>query len=324
MKLIIPMARRQYKNAANFSPPSPLMSIAGRPILLRVLDAVKSLDFSEVIFIVDSDDSALKKLIAANFKFKVRYILQKNQKGVAHAIYGAKKFMSSESCLILFADSILKANLKSLDKLEGDAIIWTKEVDNPSLFGVVFTHDGLISRLIEKPETPVSDLAMVGMYYVKSSDKLFDAIAYLIKNKILTKGAYQITDAFQIMINRGARILPRKVSSWLDCGTKKRLLEAHKALIVDQKTASLAKSNVLIRPVFIEGGVKILNSVIGPNVSIGQGAKISSSIISNSIVGEGALVESGLLDESFIGSEAKVLGSLKKVNLKDRGVIRDE
>jgi glucose-1-phosphate thymidylyltransferase len=324
MKLIVPMARRQVKDTSKFVPPSPLLSIVGRPILLRVLDVVSDLKISEVIFIVDRDSVELKKLISKNLKIKSRYILQKNQKGVAHAIYGAKKFVSDEPCVVLFADSIIKANIKSLDKIKEDAIIWTKEVDDPSLFGVVFTHNGFVSRLIEKPETPVSDLAMVGMYYFKSSSLLFDAIAHLIKNKILNKGAYQLTDALQIMINKGARIVPRNVSLWLDCGSKKKLIEAHKSLIFDQKSESLSRDNVLIKPVFVEKGALIKNSVIGPNVSVGRNAKIMRAIISDSIISDEALIQDDNLDKSFVGRKAKVFGSSKKINVKDQGVVRDD
>ncbi len=324
MKLIVPIARKLFKHSIKFQPPSPLLSLAGRPILFRVLDVIKSIDVSEVIFIVGSDNLELKELISENFSFKSRFILQKNQKGVAHAIYGAKKFVGEEPCLVLFGDSIVDANLKSLDKIKDDVVIWTKEIVDPRLFGVVVTHDGFVSRLIEKPETPVSDLAMVGMYYFNDSKMLFDSIAFLIKNKILTKGAYQLTDALQIMINKGARVISKKVNSWHDCGTKKNLLETNKALIFDKKATSLSKHNILIKPVFIEQGALIKNSVIGPNVSVGRDAKIMSTIIKDSVVGEGAIIENNVLASAFVGRYAKVLGSSKKINLNDFEVKQDE
>lgn len=324
MKLIVPMARRVVKDSAKFQPPSPLMSLAGRPILVRVLDVVKSLDVSEVIFIVGKDSSELKKIISENFDFKTRFVLQKNQKGVAHAIYGAKKFVGDEPCMVLFADSIINTKFSSLNKLKEDVVIWTKEVVDPRPFGVVFLHDGFVSRLIEKPDSPVSDLAMVGMYYFKNSKLLFDSISFLIKNNILSKGAYQLTDALQIMINKGAKVISKKVYSWHDCGTKKNLLEANKSVIFDQKTASLAKTNVLIKPVFVGKGARIKNSVIGPNVSVGGGAEIVSAIIKNSVVGDGAVIENDNLESSLVGRRSKVIGSSKKINLRDLGVIKDD
>lgn len=324
MKLIVPMARRVIKDSARFQPPSPLMGLAGRPILVRVLDVVKSLDISEVIFIVGRDSSDLKKIVSDNFNFKTRFVLQKNQKGVAHAIYGAKKFVGDESCIVLFADSIVSTNLKSLNKVKEDVIIWTKEVVDPRPFGVVFVHNGFVSRLIEKPDSPVSDLAMVGMYYFKNAKLLFDSISFLIKNNILNKGVYQLTDALQIMINKGARVIPRKVYSWYDCGTKKNLLEANKSLIFDQKSAALEKNNILIKPVFVEKGVHIKDSIIGPNVSVGADVKIINAIIKDSVIGDGAVVENENLESSFIGRRAKVVGSSKKINLRDLGVIKDD
>ena len=324
MKLIVPMARKKVKDDSRFVPPNPLMNLVGRPILIRVLDVVKNLKISEVIFIVDRDDDDLKFLISKNFKFKVRFVLQKNQKGVAHAIFGARKFVSDEPCLVLFADSIVEADLKGLDKVKEDAVIWVKKVDDPRSFGVVFTHNGFVTRLIEKPETPISDLAMVGMYYFKNSALLFDSVAFLIKNKILTKGAFQITDALQIMINKGASIVSKEVSSWLDCGSKKKLIESHKDIIFEQEFVASQKGCVFIKPVFVEKGALVRDSIIGPNVSIAKNANVSRSIISDSIICEGALVENEVLDSSFVGRRAKVYGSLRKINLKDRGVIGDE
>jgi glucose-1-phosphate thymidylyltransferase len=325
VKLIVPMARKPVKDSSSFIPPSPLLSLVGRPILFRVLDVVKGLKITEVIFIVDKDDVELKALVSKNYKFKIRYVLQKDQKGVAHAIYGAKKFVNDEPCMVLFADSITKADFKFLSKLEEDAVIWTKQVDDPRNFGVVFTHDGLVSRLIEKPETPVSDLAMVGMYYFKRPALLFDAISYLIKNKILTKGAYQLTDALQIMINKGSKIAYKNIDYWLDCGSKARLLEAHKHVIVENKTTlSKGMNNVFIQPVFVDKGAVVSKSIIGPNVSVGRNATVSESILVDTIVSDEAMVEKNNLNESFVGRKAKVYGSLKKVNVKDHGVVRDE
>ncbi len=327
MKLIVPMARKPVKDKSKFVPPSPLMSLVGRPILLRVLDVVKDLKISEVIFVVDRDSLELRRFISKNCDFNVRFILQKNPKGVAHAVFGAKKFVGDEPCIVLFADSIIDANIKFLNKsVKEDVLIWTKKVDDPRGLGVVFTHEGVVTRLIEKPETPVSDLAMVGLYYFKNPGLLFESIAYLIKNKILTKGDFQITDAIQIMINKGAVVVPKEVKSWHDCGSKKKLLNAHKSIIVSQESSkqALRGDNVFIKPVFVEEGAKVANSVLGPNVSIGKNAKIKKSVISDSIIGDDALVECANIDESFVGKQAKFYGSSKKVNVKDRGVLRDE
>ena len=326
MKLIVPMARRPVRGTSKFVPPSPLLNLVGRPILLRVLDVVKDLKVSEVIFIVDKDSVELKRLVSNNFDFKARYILQKRPRGVAHAVYGAKKFLDDdEPCVVLFADSIIDADVKFLNKrVKEDAIIWTKQVDDPRSFGVVFTHNGFVTRLIEKPDTPVSDLAMVGMYYFSKSKSFFDSIAYLIKNNILTKGVFQVTDALQIMINKGAKVLPKEVKSWLDCGSKKRLLEAHKHVIVEHHSAKLPKDNVFIKPVFVEQGAKIVNSVVGPNVSVGKNAKIHRSVVCDAIISEDALVENHIIRDSFVGKQAKIYGSSRKFNVKDRGVVRDE
>jgi len=323
MKLIIPMARISATSSSGFVSPSPLLSLAGRPILLRVLDVVRDLKISEIIFIVDKDDIGLKKLVSDNFDFKVKYVLQRVPMGVAHAIYGARKYVGDSPCMVLFADSILDIKLKSLNNIKEDAVVWTKQVNDPRGLGVVFLHEGFVSKLIEKPETPVSDLALVGLYYFKNSKLLFESISFLIKNKIMTKNSYQLTDALQIMINKGAKIVSKDVNSWFDCGSINTLLLTHKEILNDIKESSKIKDSVVINPVFIDKTAVVKNSVIGPFVSVGKGVVINRSVIKNSIIVDDAVVENAVLDSGFVGRAAKVKGSFKRVVVRDSGVVNE-
>ncbi|NCP61541.1 MAG: nucleotidyltransferase family protein, partial [Flavobacteriales bacterium] len=178
----------------------PMIRVAGKPILGHLLDSLSTLKIDKAIFIVSEDNNDLKKFIKKNYSFEAAYILQKDQKGVAHAIYGAKSHVVDDEIIILFADTLIKADLKKIHKNKDlDGIIWTKQVDDPRSYGVVFTHNGIISNFIEKPETPVSDNAIVGLYYFKKSNKLFAAIEHLLKNEIKTKGEFQLTDALQLL-----------------------------------------------------------------------------------------------------------------------------
>ncbi|MGV8161765.1 MAG: sugar phosphate nucleotidyltransferase [Candidatus Nanoarchaeia archaeon] len=317
MKLIVPMAGR----TANLKPyisttPKPLIHIAGKPLLGHLLDRISSLKISEAIFIVDEDNEELKEFIHKNYKFKSRYILQKERKGVAHAIFGAKKLIHDEDVLILFADTLIDTNLVNVTNTKADGIIWTKQVKDPRNYGVVFMYDGIITQLIEKPGTPVSDKAIVGLYYIKEASKLFSSIEFLMKNKIMTKGEYQLTDALQLMINRGAKLISGDVKVWQDCGTIPNLLETNKYLLSKVKmTNGDIKNTVIIKPVFVEKGARITNSVIGPNVSVSKNALINSCIISDSIISAGAFVENAVLKECTIGKNAKVQGSGKRLNI---------
>jgi glucose-1-phosphate thymidylyltransferase len=317
MKLIVPMAGRSSKlSPFTTTTPKPLIHVAGKPILGHLLDRLSDVKISEAIFIVDEDNQELKTFISKNYKFKSKYILQKERKGVAHAVFGAKNLIHNEEIMILLADTLIETDLASFKKIKADGVIWTKQVKDPRDYGVVFIYDGIITQLIEKPETPISDKAIVGLYYVKESEKLFSAIEFLMKNKIMTKGECQLTDAFQLMINKGAKIVSGDVKIWQDCGTIPNLLETNKYLLSKVKASEGdLKNTVIIKPVFFEKGAKISDSVIGPNVSVGKNANISSCIISDTIIGEDAVVDSAVLRECTIGKHSKVYGARKKLNM---------
>jgi glucose-1-phosphate thymidylyltransferase len=323
MKLIVPMAGRNSKLGPHtLNTPRPLIHVAGKPLLGHLLDKLAQVKITEAIFIVDEDNQELKNFISKNYTFKSRYILQKERKGLAHAIFGAKNFFQNEEVMILLADTLIDTNLESLRRTKADGIIWTKQVKDPRHYGVVFMYDGMITQLIEKPETPISDKAIVGLYYVRDSGKLFTAIEFLLKNKILTKGEAQLTDAFQCMINKGAKIISGDVKVWQDCGTVENLLETNKYLLSKVKSSNGdLKNTVIIKPVFFEKGAKVTDSVIGPNVSVGRNASITSCIITETIIGENAVVDSAVLKECTIGKNSKVQGAKKKLNMGESSEI---
>jgi len=303
----------------------PMMRVAGKPILGHLLDSLSALKIDKTIFIVSEDNADLKKFIKKNYSFDATYILQKDHKGVAHAIYGAKNYANDDETIILFADTLIKADLKRVhNNKDLDGIIWTKQVEDPRSFGVVFTHNGIISKIIEKPETPISDKAIVGLYYFKNSTKLFEAIEHLLKNDIKTKGEFQLTDALQLLVNQDERLIQEDVAIWKDCGTAQNLLETQAYLLEHIKdNKAKTEHSIIIKPVFIEKGARIINSVVGPNVSIGKDSVIESSIVSNSILGRDALIGQSILENSIIGNEARIKGSPRKLNMGDSSEIRE-
>jgi len=302
--------------------PKALVEVAGKPLLSYILKSVSGLKIDSAIFIVDKDNPELREFIKENFPFKAIYVQQKEQKGVGHAIYGARKYASDDDALILFADTYIEADMKNVGKTRSDGIIWTKKVDDPRKFGVVFMYNGIVSKLIEKPDMPVSDKAIVGMYYFKKMNELFSALDYLIKNDIKTKGEIQLTDAIQMMITKGAKIEARDVGVWKDCGTIANLLDANSYLLKRMKSKNFpTKNSVIIKPVLIEKGATVINSVIGPNVSISKNAVIVDSIISQSIINKDASVRGAILKECIIGRHSKVHGAVKKLNLGESSEI---
>ncbi|MBR9702651.1 nucleotidyltransferase, partial [Candidatus Woesearchaeota archaeon] len=238
--------------------------------------------------------------------------------GNAHAVYGAHEVVDGE-VLILFGDTHFVGDLKGLKKIAGDGVIWVKPVEDPSPFGVVFKDGDFASKLIEKPDSPVSDLAMIGLYYFKDAKKLFSKIHHLLKHKVMTKGQFQLTDAMQLLINDGAKLVTREVKSWIDCGHDQGLFQfqAHalgKKQVVEGETHDV----ILIPPVFIGKGAVVKRSIIGPNVSIAGKAHVVDCVLKNSIIGSRSSVKRVGLSNSLVSEDAVVKAALKSVRL-DKG-----
>ncbi|MCF7866052.1 nucleotidyl transferase [Candidatus Woesearchaeota archaeon] len=316
MKLIIPMAETKFDSEATIhSTPNTLISIAGKPLICHLLDSVSSLKIDKVIFIVDKEYKELRDSVKS-YKFESVFIQQKEIKGVGHAIYGAKKHVQEDDILIVLGDTLVEANLKNISKIESDGVIWTKQVNNPEDFGVVFLYEDKVTRIIEKPENPISDLAVVGMYYFKNSKLLFNSLKHIISNDIKTKNAFQLTDAIQHMISNGLILISKKVDTWLDYGSVDNLLLTNNHLLkISKATKNISENSVIIRPVYIEKGAKIENSIIGPYVNIDKNAIITNSIIKNSIISKNSNVKNALLNQCFIGEESIVKGTPKKINV---------
>lgn len=322
MKLIIPMAGKGTRlRPHTFTTPKALVELAGSPMLAHVLDSIKELNFDEAIFVVDQEYLGLGKYLTKRFGFKVSFVMQKERLGNAHAIYLTKQLIKDDSdVFVLFADTLIEANLKGLKRIDFDGVIWTKEVDDPRKYGVVFKDGDVITKIIEKPEVVDSNEAIVGMYYFKSSAKLFESIETLIDEDMKTKGEYQLADAIDLMIRNNSVFKSSKVKIWQDCGTIPSLLEANEYLLRKLKLRhdSTPKTSVIINPVFIDKGAQIKNSIIGPNVSVGKDVIIENSILKNSILGDESKVLDVTLKDSVIGKKAKVSNSdQKRLNVGD-------
>ena len=324
MKLIVPMAGYNPTLAPQtLNKSKALFEVAGKPILGHVLDRVKGLNFSSAIFILDEHNEKLEKYIKKEYKFSPEFVLQKERLGVAHAIHQARDaFEKDEDVLILFVDTLIESEFKDFNKGFHDGIIWTKKVNDPRKFGVVFHHEGYISKLIEKPVVIDSNEAMVGMYYFKSWKLLHKAIKHIIDNDIKNHDTHQLTDAMQIMINNGAKLLSREVLTWKDCGSFESVLEANSHLLKKTNIKSPTPTGtVIVKPVHIGEGCKITNSIIGPYVSIGKDCVIEGSIIKNSIVGEESNIKDANLNKTIIGSNNHVRAKGKSLNLGDFSLI---
>ncbi|WP_026999009.1 sugar phosphate nucleotidyltransferase [Eisenibacter elegans] len=337
MRIIIPMAgmgKRMRPHTLTL--PKPLVPIAGKPIVHRLVeDIVKVCDqpVSDIAFIIKesfgAEVEAQLKAIAQASGATGHIYYQEEALGTAHAIMCAAEQLEG-NVVVAFADTLFKADFKMDSSAE--AVIWVQRVDDPSAFGVVqLNEQNQITAFVEKPATFVSDLAIIGIYYFKDGAYLRNELQYLLDNNIQDRGEYQITDALKHMQQKGTAFLPGQISEWLDCGNKdatvytnQRYLEYLHADKVPTVAASATITNsVIVQPVYIGEGVVIENSVVGPHVSIGDHSRVSYSVITNSIVQTHTQLQRVQLDNSMVGNHAQYQGRAQSLSLGDYNTLED-
>ncbi|MEM6264135.1 MAG: sugar phosphate nucleotidyltransferase [Bacteroidota bacterium] len=319
MRIIIPMAGRGSRlRPHTLTTPKPLVPIAGKPIVHRLAEDIVALyngPVEEIAFIIgDFGKEVETQLVAIAEKLGAKGTIyhQEEALGTAHAIYQARESMEGE-LIIAFADTLFRADF-SLDR-EKDGAIWVNQVEDPRPYGVVTLDEaGIIQEFVEKPETFVSDLAIIGIYYIKSGEGLVDEIQYLLDNDIREKGEYQLTNALENLKAKGKKFVTGEVKEWMDCGNKKNVLDTTKRILEFAQEAGQdlvdsgveTENAVVIQPCFIGEGVKLTNSVIGPFVSIGANSVIEGAVISNSAIGSSTTVKNAVLNRAMVGSNASV------------------
>jgi len=318
MKVIIPLAGLGTRlRPQTHTKPKPLLWVAGKTVLDHILDRLTDLAFEEVAFIVGHLGDQIREHVEANYDFAASYIEQRELEGQVHALYLAREHLAG-AVFIIFADTIFEADLGYLKHISSDGVIFVKEVEDPSRFGVVTLRNGFIARFVEKPDEPISNLALVGMYYIKNSALLLECIEAVLKGDIKTKGEYYLADALQQMVDRGAKLETGTVEVWEDCGKPETLLATNRYLL--EKSGGQepeAHNSVIIPPVYVASSASITNSVIGPYVSIAEGVVIENSIVSDSIVDQGAHLRHTMLRESLVGCHSLMRGNFTKVDIGD-------
>jgi glucose-1-phosphate thymidylyltransferase len=317
MRAIIPVAGVGSRlRPQTYSIPKVLLNVAGKPIIGHILDKIIEAGFDEATIVVGYLGEMVKEYALKNYKIKFDFVEQEELLGLGHAIYLSRHTFSSDPILIILGDTIFDVNLTSMIENQ-QTQIGVKYVDDPRRFGVAETTDGYISHLVEKPEEPKSNLAVVGLYYIKQPDLLVECLKDMIKNNTRTKNEFQLTDALQMMIERGEKMKTFLVEGWFDCGKPETLLSTNQHLLGYQPIPSPRKGVVIQPPVFISEKAMVSNAIIGPNATIADNAVIENSIIRNSIISEGATVVNSLLEESLIGANAVVRGQYKRINIGD-------
>jgi glucose-1-phosphate thymidylyltransferase len=328
MKAVIPVAGVGTRlRPHTYTQPKVLLNVAGKPILGHILDKLVENSIKNISLVVGYLGDKIKSYALANYPdVNFNFINQEEPLGLGHAIYTARdEFENEDEILIILGDTIFDFDLSKFLKSKFTTI-GVKQVEDPRRFGVVILDgDNFAKKLVEKPSQPESNLAIVGIYLIKNPKLLKESLEEIVKSDIKTKGEYQLTDALQLMVNKGEKITVFEIDGWYDCGKPETLLETNKFLLErnGMKLTKLGKfENVLIiPPVYISPTSKIENSIIGPYTTISDGAEISSSIIRNSIIGDCAKIYNALLDSSIVGSDAVVKGDYKKINIGDSSEI---
>jgi glucose-1-phosphate thymidylyltransferase len=334
MKIIVPMAGRGSRlRPHTLTVPKPLIPVAGKPIVQRIVEDIASVcnePVDEIAFIIgdfgkEVENNLIK--VAENLGAKGRIYYQEEALGTAHAILCAANSLSGR-IVVAFADTLFRADFK-LDG-EADGIIWVNRIDDPSAFGVVKTnHEGVITDFVEKPKTFVSDLAIIGIYYFKDGENLRNELQFLIDNDIKDKGEYQLTNALENMKNKGLKFKTGQVIEWLDCGNKNATVYSNQRVLENLKNENLVDStvqlenSVIIPPCFIGKHVKLVNSVVGPYVSIGDDTQIYDSRVFNSIIQSKSHISKAVFQGAMIGNhsvyqgveDSSSLGDYTQVNL---------
>jgi glucose-1-phosphate thymidylyltransferase len=331
MKIIVPMAgmgKRMRPHTLTI--PKPLIPVGGKPIVQKIIEDLETVcgdDIEEVAYIIGPNfgvEIEAKLIAVANklgAKGSIHY--QHEPLGTAHAIMCAKDALEG-NVLVVFADTLFKADFK-LDRSK-DGIIWVQQLEDPRQFGVVKVNDeGIITDFIEKPQTFVSDLAIIGIYYFKDGEYLRSELQYLLDNDIKDKGEYQLTNALENMKQKGYKFEPGKVTEWLDCGNKNSTVYTNARILTfmhekDEQMidpTSECNNSLVVQPSFIGKNVKITGSVVGPYASIGDNCMIENSVVKNCIVQTHSQITNAVIDNAMIGNHATYYGDAKELSIGD-------
>tara|TARA_B110000914_G_scaffold58302_1_gene50552 strand:+ start:194 stop:1195 length:1002 start_codon:yes stop_codon:yes gene_type:complete len=318
MKIIVPMAGRGSRlRPHTLTIPKPLIPVAGKAIVQRLVEDIVKVcgqEVDEIAFVIgdfgkEVEESLVK--VAEGLGAKGSIYHQNEPLGTAHAILCAKDSLEG-NCVVAFADTLFKADF-TLDNTK-DGIIWVSQIDDPSAFGVVkLNEENIITDFVEKPETFVSDLAIIGIYYFKDGNNLKNELQYLLDNDIKDKGEYQLTNALENMKNKGVNFSPGEVEEWLDCGNKnatvytnERVLE-HNGNIIS--ATAVIENSEIIEPCFIGEDVVIKNSTVGPHVAIGNNTSVENSVITKSIIQNETQIIDAKINNSMIGNKVSFNGN---------------
>ena len=331
MKIVLPVAGKGTRlRPHTHTKAKSLVNVAGKTVLEHIIERLQALDVDEYIFITDENGQQVEDFMTGKFPgLNCSYYVQQERLGPAHAVaLAGPSVKSGDDLLVVFNDTIFVTDLTAIPQLcsAADGLIYSKEVEDYQRFGVNVLRDGYIVDMVEKPDTPISRLAQVGLYYLKDGAGFIKAIEDTIAAGETVKGEYYLPSVFMRMIAAGSKFKAPEIDAWLDCGKPETLLETNRFLLKGRHHIhGEIHNSVLIEPVHVEQGAVVRNSIIGPNVSIAAGSEIEHSVISDSIINADNKVRYLILDQSLLGDAVSLVGTPRRMNIGDHShIIMDQ
>lgn len=333
MKLIIPMAGRGTRvRPHSHTTPKPLLPVVGKMIVERIVETFsRTLDrtIDEIVFILGPDfGQEIKDALAAmseRHNAQSTFRVQEEALGTAHAVYCAEEDLEGE-CIVVFADTIFDTE-SEVSVEDADAVVWLKEVDDPSRFGVAVHEGEEITDFVEKPSEPISNLAIIGVYYFKEASNIKKEIEYLLDNNLRGKGdEYQLTDALDRMLKDNKTFKKATVDEWLDCGTLPAWRETSSVILAKEQDQHPYNEDdypntTIHEPVYLGEGVELEGCTIGPNASIAAGCKLKNTTVKNSIIRSNTTIEDSTIENSTIGQHVELKNVNQEIHVGDHSKI---
>lgn len=330
MKIILPVAGKGTRlRPHTHTKAKSLVHVAGKTVLEHIIHRLLPLQSAEYIFITDENGAQIEACMRQTFpELRCSYIVQKERLGPAHAVsLAAPRIAAGDDVLVVFNDTIFVADLARIPTLcaDCDGLIYSKEVEDYQRFGVNVVEEGYIVDMVEKPDTPISRLAQVGLYYLKDGNRFMGYLERTIAAGETVKGEYYLPAVFMRMIEDGLRFRAPEIDAWLDCGKPETLLETNRYLLKERHHChGEAINSVLIAPVHVGAGAVVRNSILGPNVSVASGTVIEESIIRDSIINANSEVKAMVLESALLGDSVRLVGSPRRMNIGDHSLIEME
>ncbi len=321
MKAIIPVAGQGTRlRPHTHTIPKVLLQVAGKPIVGHILDELKPLGIDELVMVVGYRGDMIQEYVNTSYSYKTTFVEQKELLGLGHAIYLAAKEAGSGPTLIILGDTVFRADMRPIMEAQ-HALLGVKPVEDPRRFGIAEVKNGRVVRLVEKPDRPSSNLAIVGIYFLPDLAPLLECLERIVSENRTTKGEIQLTDALQLLLDQGVDMRPLPVEGWLDCGKPETLLDTNRQLLISKGYHRSIEGSILIDPVYVADSAVIDTSIIGPFVSVAENSVIERSILRDTIVNQEANVQNASLEESIIGAHAVVRGRMSHLNVGDSSEI---